>query len=152
VIQRRSDANESWSRDPAVPIANAADLQSLLEAIVRRYRLMGAVVATNEGEVLARVGGALEDATDGFEAALAGDAGSLRSLADAIQGKALPRYFSQGALDAYADKPSPHSIALFMRRVDSAHDRSELQMVSDYQLAKELADELRQGMVRMGIG
>ena len=71
MIQRRRSGNDGWSPDPAVMINDAADLQSLLEAIVQRYRLVGAVVATNDGDVLARVGGALEDAGDGFEAALA---------------------------------------------------------------------------------
>ena len=150
MIQRRTGESSGWSADPAVLINDAADLQSLLEAIVRRYHLVGAVVATQDGDVLARVGGALEDASDGFEAALAGDAASLRSLADAIEGKPLPRYFSQGALDAYADTPSPRVVALFMRELKHAgSERSELQMVSDYNVAKEMTAELRSGMTRL---
>ena len=150
MIQRRTSGNDGWSPDPAVMINDAADLQSLLEAIVQRYRLVGAVVATNDGDVLARVGGALEDAGDGFEAALAGDAGSLRSLANAIEGKALPRYFSQGELDAYADQPAPHVVALFMRDVGATGgERGDLQMVSDYNVAKEMTAELRSGMTRL---
>ena len=150
MIQRRTGGSDGWAADPAVLITDAADLQTLLEAIVRRYQLVGAVVATQDGEVLARVSGALEDASDGFEAALAGDAGSLRSLANAIEGKTLPRYFSQGALDAYADQPSPHVVALFMRDLGGvAGERSELQMVSDYKVAKEMTAELRSGMARL---
>jgi hypothetical protein len=150
MIQRRTGGSDGWSADPTVLINDAADLQTLLEAIVRRYQLVGAVVASQDGEVLARVSGALENATDGFEAALAGDSGSLRSLANAIEGKALPRYFSQGALDAYADQPSPRVVALFMRDVSGvAGERSELQMVSDYNVAKEMTAELRSGMARL---
>jgi hypothetical protein len=150
MIQRRTPTDHGWAADQAVRIHDAADLQTLVEAIVQRYHLMGAVIATREGDVLARVGGALEDAADGFEAALAGDAGSLRGVADAIDGKVLPRYFSQGSLDAYADQPSPHVVALFMRERGTAGERSELQMVADYNVAKEMAEELRQGMARLG--
>jgi hypothetical protein len=151
MIQRRTGGIDGWSADPAVMINDAADLQTLLAAIVRRYHLIGAVVATRDGDVLARVGGALEDASDGFEAAIAGDPGSLRSLADAIEGKTLPRYFSQGALDAYADRPAPDVVALFMREVNgAASERDELQMVSDYNVAKEMTAELRTGMARLG--
>lgn len=148
MIQRRSDGSEGWQPDARFTTILAADLTALLEAIVRRYGLIGAIVATNTGEVRARVGGvALEEAKDGFEAALAGETGSLKSLAGAIEGKALPRYFSQGELDAYADIPAPGLIALFMRkRPDPASERSELEMVSDYNVAKHMIDDLRRGM------
>src|SRR5215212_2466829 len=118
-----------WSADPTVSTASAGDLQSLLDRLVARYRLVGAVVATKSGGVVAQVGPSLVDANDGFAAALAGDPGSLASLATAIEGKTLPRYFSQGVLDAYADLPSPGLVALFMRDRGNATPMTELSMV-----------------------
>ena len=150
MIQRKQPGAAEWHTDLTVSTTNASDVQSLVEQIVRRYGLMGAVVATDAGEVRAHVGPALADATDGFAAALAGDANSLASLADAIRGKTLPRYFSQGVLDAYADIPAPGLIALFMRDRADQGERSELQLVSDYNVAKEMTDELRTGLQRLG--
>src|SRR5688572_26735714 len=138
-----------WSPDSAVTTATAADLQSLLQAIVKRYRLMGAVVATAAGEVRAQVGPSLADATDGFGAALAGHTESLVGLAQAIDGKTLPRYFSQGVLDAYADVPQPGLVALFMRERTNPTQPTELELVSDYNIAKEMTAELRSGMQRL---
>jgi hypothetical protein len=151
VIQRRTNDDGGWQPAP-VSTAEAANLQALLEAIVRRYGLKGSVVATRAGAVRARVGSVPDGARDGFEAALAGDADSLKELAEAIEGKALPRYFSQGSLDAFADLPTPDLVALFMReRADPTAQRSELQMVSDYNVAREMAAELRAGLARLGV-
>ena len=138
-----------WSPDPAVSTAAASDLQSLLEGIVKRYRLMGAVVASTDGEVRAQVGPSLAEATDGFAAALAGHTESLVGLAQAIEGKALPRYFSQGVLDAYADVTQPGLVALFMRERTNPTAPTELELVSDYNIAKEMTAELRSGMQRL---
>ena len=138
-----------WSPDPAVSTSGAADLQSLLESVVKRYRLMGAVVATSAGEVKAQVGPSLAEATDGFAAALAGHAESLAGLAQTIEGKVLPRYFSQGVLDAYADLPAPGLVALFMRERANTASPTELELVSDYNIAKEMTLELRSGIQRL---
>lgn len=114
----------------------ARDLQSLLEALVKRYRLTGAVIATDAGGVQAQVGEPVED---------------LPGLAAAIDPRVLPRYFANGELDAYADIPAPGLIALLMhRRTDSAQaDRDELAIVSDYNVARQMTDELRAGMARL---
>jgi hypothetical protein len=138
-----------WTPDSSVSTATATDLQSLLEALVKRYRLMGAVVATTAAAVRAQVGPSLAEATDGFAAALAGHAESLVGLAQAIEGKALPRYFSQGVLDAYADVPQPGLVALFMRERTNPTPPTELELVSDYNIAKEMTAELRTGMQRL---
>jgi hypothetical protein len=152
MIQRRTDGSDNWQADAGFSTASAADLQTLLEAIVRRYQLRGAVIANHNGHVRARVGGSLADATDGFEAAIAGDSGSLKNLAEAIEGKTLPRYFSQGTVDAYADSPAPGLVVLYMReRPDVNRERGELEMVSDYNVAKEMTEELRAGITRLGI-
>ena len=147
MIQKRSD---DWMPNTRVSTNTAADVQSLLQAIVARYSLMGAVLATDQGEVRAQVGPSLDDATDGFTAALAGHKESLAGLAGAIAGKTMPRYFSQGELDAYADTPGPGLVALFMRQ-RGAGDRSELQMVSEYKTAQEMTDEFRAGLRRLGL-
>ena len=152
MIQRRTNESDGWQPGPPFATADATSLQALLEAIVRRYGLKGCVVATRAGAVRARVGSTPDGAHDGFEAALAGDSDSLAELADAIAGKALPRYFSQGSLDAFADLPTPDLVALFMReRTDPAAERSELQMVSDYSVAREMVAELRSGLARLGV-
>jgi hypothetical protein len=151
VIQRRTNDSNGWQPGP-VNTTSAANLQALLEAIVRRFGLKGCVVATRAGHVRARVGEVSDGARDGFEAALAGDADSLRELAEAIDGKALPRYFSQGNLDAFADLPTPDLVALFMReREDPSAERTELQMVSDYNVARDMVAELRTGIARLGV-
>jgi hypothetical protein len=143
---------DGWLPGPA-GTAHTTSLQALLESLVQRYGLKGAVVATRTGEVRARVGdGTPDGADDGFEAALAGDPTILRELAGAIEGMTLPRYFSQGSLDAYADLPTPGLVSLFMReRPDPGSERTELQMVSDYNVAKEMVAELRLGLARLGV-
>jgi hypothetical protein len=143
---------DGWTAGPA-GTAPATNLQALLESIVQRFSLIGAVVASRTGDVRARVGdGTVDRAADGFAAALAGDGTVLSGLAGAIEGMTLPRYFSQGSLDAYADLPTPGLVALFMReRGDQAKEPSELQMVSDYTVAKEMVAELRAGLARLGI-
>jgi hypothetical protein len=150
MIQRRQDG-QGWSADTSVTTASADDLQSLVEAVVQRYRLLGAVVASKAGDVRARVGPSLEAATDGFLAALAGHGDSLAQLAAAIEEKTLPRYFSQGELDAFADLPKPGLVALFIRKRPETSQRSELEFVSDYNVAKEMTLELRNGIERLGI-
>ena len=149
MIQRKQPET-GWSADPSVNTTSATDLQSLLEAVVKRYRLMGAVIATTTGAVRAQVGPSLAEATDGFAAALAGHPDSLVGLAAAIEGRTLPRYFSQGVLDAYADLPSPGLVALFMRERANTKTPTELELVSDYNVAKEMTLELRSGMQRLG--
>ena len=143
---------DGWLPGPAVT-AQPANLQALLESIVQRYGLRGAVVAARTGDVRARVGDGTPDrADDGFEAALAGEPTILKELADAIESMTLPRYFSQGSLDAYADLPTPGLVALFMReRADPGVERTELQMVSDYNVAKDMVAELRSGLARLGV-
>jgi hypothetical protein len=148
MIQRKQPESGGWSPDPAVATTAASDLQSLVNALVKRYRLMGAVVATITGEVRAHVGPALAEARDGFASALAGHPQSLIELASAIEGKTLPRYFSQGELDAYADLPTPGLVALFMRQRTSPP--TDLELVSDYNVAREMTLELRNGLQRLG--
>lgn len=135
MIQRRNAGSSSWSADLSVTLENARDLQSLLEAIVHRYRLLGAVIATDSGEVKAQFGGAVSD---------------LESLAAAIDPTVLPRYFANGPFDAYVDIVAPGLIALLMRqRPDEEMDRDELAMVSDYNVAKQMTEELRAGIARL---
>ena len=148
MIQRRT---AEWSADAAVKTTDAISLKTLLELVVKRYGLTGAVVANLDGVVREKAGaGSVESASDGFEAALAGDAGSLKGLAEAIQGKPLPRYFSEGSRDAFADLPAPGLVAFFMRE-RGAGERSELQMVSDYNVAKDACEEIRSGIARLDL-
>lgn len=134
MIQRAPEPG-SWSADPSVSLHSAGDLQSLLEAIVRRYQLLGGVVANNAGVVQAQTGGAVQD---------------LQSLAAAIDVSVLPRYYANGPLDAYVDIVGPDLIALLMReRPDGGDGRTELGMVSDYNVAKEMTEELRAGISRL---
>lgn len=150
MIQRRDFEGDGWAPSGAAPVV-ATNLQMLLEDLVRRYGLKGAVVATRAGDVRASVGAQSLDTGDGFGAAVAGDAEVLQGLAHAIDGMTLPRFFSQGSLDAYADLPTADTVALFMRDPGTAGgERSDLEMVSDYNVAKELVMELRAGMARLG--
>ena len=135
MIQRRTPDPSTWSADPTVSLNNAVDLQSLLEAVVRRYRLLGGVIADNNGAIQAQTGGAVQD---------------LQSLAAAIDVRVLPRYYANGPLDAYVDIVGPNYIALLMReRPDGEEGRTELGMVSDYNIAKQMTEELRVGILRI---
>ena len=120
--------NQTWSADSTVNLREAHDVQSLLELIVRRYALMGGIIANGSGQVEAQTGGAVSD---------------LRELAAAIDVSTLPRYYANGNLDAYVDIVTGGRIALFMRERPLEGERSELAMVSDYQVAKEMMEELR---------
>jgi hypothetical protein len=135
MIQRRDFDPNSWSADLSVSLDDADNLDQLLEAIVRRYHLLGGVIATDAGVVQAQYGGAVSD---------------LEQLAAAIDTSVLPRYFANGPFDAYVDIVAPGMIALLMRqRPDGETERDELTMVSDYKVAKQMTEELRAEMVRI---
>ena len=136
MIQRRNPGS-SWFPDMSVSLDSAKDLQSLVEAVVLRYKLLGGVVATDSGEVKAQFGGAVND---------------LQSLAAAIDPTVLPRYFANGPFDAYVDIVAPGLIALLMRqRPEEEANRDELAMVSDYNVAKQMTEELRAAIARLGV-
>ena len=134
MIQPRK-TDDSWSPDLRVTLNDAHDLQSLLDAIVRKYRLMSGVIARESGEVLAQSGTAVTDLTD---------------LAAAIDPRVLPRYFANGPYDAYVDIIGGGMIALLMReRGSDEAERSQLAMVSDYNIAKDMTEELRTAVRRI---
>jgi hypothetical protein len=136
MIQRRNPGS-SWFPDLSVTLATAEDLQSLIEAVVHRYKLLGGVIASDSGEVHAQFGGGFSD---------------LQSLAAAIDPTVLPRYFANGPFDAYVDIVAPGLIALLMRqRPEEEANRDELAMVSDYNVAKQMTEELRAAIARLGI-
>lgn len=137
MIQHRDATPKGWAADPRVRLDTARDLQSLLEALVRRYQLTGAVIATDAGVIQAHVGGPVDD---------------LPGLAAAIDPRVLPRYFANGPLDAYADIPKPGLIALLLRNRPEGGEgeRDPLAVVSDYNVARQMTEELRNGMVRIG--
>lgn len=125
----RKEPNDSWSADLRIALDDATDLQSLLDALVQRYALLGGVIATHAGAVLAQTGSALTD---------------LKQLAAAIDPTVLPRYFANGPFDAYVDIVGDGLIALLMReRGDPDAERTQLAMVADYNVAKDMTEELR---------
>jgi hypothetical protein len=132
MIQPRSN---SWSADQRISLADATDLQSLLELIVQRYQLLGGVIADSSGTVKAQTGGAVKD---------------LQELATVIDVSVLPRYYANGPYDAYVDLVGNGMIALLMRERPAGMERSELGMVSDYAVAKEMTEELRIAIKKMG--
>lgn len=135
MIQPRNPPGRSWSANLREDISAASDLQSLLDAIVRRYNMLSGILVTSVGEVRASNGTLTED---------------LQGLARAIDPQVLPRYFANGPYDAYGDIVAPDLIALLIRERGSTSPSSELSMVSDYQVAKEMMEELRVGIQRLG--
>lgn len=125
---------KNWSADSRFELSDAHDLQSLLEVLVKRYRLLGGVIANDRGIVLAQSGGAVQD---------------LQQLAAAIDVSVLPRYYSNGPYDAYVDLLGKGMMALVMREHPAGEERSELTMVSDYAVAKEMMEELRAAVARL---
>jgi hypothetical protein len=130
MIQRR----KSWGPDPRVTLENASTLQDLLELLVRRYQLIGGVIADRNGVIQAQSGGAVND---------------LQQLAAIIDVSVLPRYYANGPLDAYVDLIGEGMIALVMRERGLHEERTELGMVGDYDVAKQLMNELRTALARL---
>ena len=135
MIQQRTP--NSWSADQTVTLNTAHDTQSLLDAVVARYGLLGAVLANEAGEVFARTGSAVSD---------------LKDLAAAIDPRVLPRYYANGPFDAYVDIVGANMIALVMRERPESEPRTELTMVSDYAVAKDMMQELRTQIARIAGG
>jgi hypothetical protein len=128
VIQRRNPPGRSWSADLREDPGMARDLQSLLDLIARRYKLVSGILVTSAGDVRASNGELTAD---------------LQALARAIDPQVLPRYFANGPYDAYGDIVGTDLIALLMRERGSSEQPSELSMVSDYNVAKEMMEEVR---------
>jgi hypothetical protein len=127
MIKPRDPSGSSWSADLRADLSGAADLQSLLEATARRYDLVSGILVTSGGVVKASTGTLTAD---------------LEALARAIDPQVLPRYFANGPYDAYGDIVGSDLIALLMRERDSG-EPSELTMVSDYNVAREMMEEVR---------
>ena len=135
MIKPRDPRNPSWSADLREDLSAATDLQSLLDATARRYQLLSGILVTFTGVVRASAG------------TMTGD---LEALARAIDPQVLPRYFANGPYDAYGDIVAPDLIALLMRERDGGDQPSELTMVSDYNVAKEMMEELRTAIQKLG--
>jgi hypothetical protein len=128
LIQPRNPPGRSWSADLREDPGTARDLQSLLDVIARRYKLVSGILVTSAGDVRASNGQLTAD---------------LQALARAIDPQVLPRYFANGPYDAYGDIVGADLIALLMRERGSSEQPSELSMVSDYNVAKEMMEEVR---------
>ena len=124
----------AWSADLRIDLASAIDVQDLLQRLVHRYQLIGGVLADRNGQVQAQSGSAVKD---------------LEQLAAVIDVSVLPRYYANGPLDAYVDIVGDDMIALVMRETPAGEERTELTMVSNYEVAKELMEELRAGIKRL---
>ena len=135
MIQPRNPPGRSWAADLRVDLNAPQDMQTLLGAIAERYGLVSGILITQDGVLRAQAGTLVAD---------------LQALAQAIDPSVLPRYFANGPFDAYGDFVADGLIALLMRqRGDNDPERSELAMVSDYQVAKEMMEELRSGLKRI---
>jgi hypothetical protein len=135
LIQPRNPPGRSWAADLRVDLSATHDIQALLDAIVQRYHLASGLLITKDGVTRAQAGELVAD---------------LEGLARAIDPSVLPRYFANGPFDAYGDIVADGLIALLMRqRGENDPERSELAMVSDYNVAKEMMEELRDHLQRI---
>ncbi|MBV5324308.1 MAG: hypothetical protein J0626_03015, partial [Rhodospirillaceae bacterium] len=100
----RLDVSPHW--DVQDVATHVVDLPSLLEHLVRRFQLVGGLIATLNGDVLARSGDLGACASVGLVPLLRADSTAMRELAACITRPLTPYSMSDDRWDAHFSRPT----------------------------------------------
>ncbi len=152
----RLDVSPHW--DVQDVATHVVDLPSLLEHLVRRFQLVGGLIATLNGDVLARSGDLGACTSVGLVPLLRADAKVMRELAAYITRPNTPYSMSEGRWDAHFSRPTAELfVVLLRRRPSDAEQRddwgslSEPTRLAEGRIAEQMLLELRGHLQSLGL-
>ncbi|MBV6523112.1 MAG: hypothetical protein MNPFHGCM_03279 [Gemmatimonadaceae bacterium] len=138
--------------------SKVVDLVSLLEHLVRRYDLVGGLVATLEGTVLARSGNLSACNSVGLAPLLRGDMGEMRDLSACITRPLTPYSMSDGRWVAHFARPTAGLFVVLLRQRPSDAEQpddwgslSEATRLAEGRIAERMLHELRGHLQGLGL-